>query len=225
MARHRKRRSYKGYGRRHRRHHRGGGYGLMLSPARLLRESVSVKDAAIGGFVGLGGALGALYAFNKLNATRQAAGQSAIGFTTVPGTNTPTPAFWVPFIPAIGGIAVGAAGYMAMKRNRRRGAAILAGSILGGLIVTGLNYAKNKWSGQFGDYLKVRLNGYGNVLVQQGALGNMLVTTPIMQAAGPGQFRSSLQPVRRASMGQLSLAAMSPAARATNGYLRIANRG
>lgn len=218
MARHRRKRSYKGYGRH--KHRRRSGFGF-LSPMKLLRENVSVKDLAIGGGIGLGGALGALYFFNKTNAARSAAGQPTIGFTTVNGS--PVPAFWVPFLPAIGGTAAGVAAYFALKKGRK-GSAALAGGILGGLIVTGLNYAKGKWSGQFGDYLKVRLNGYGNVLVQQGSLGNLLVTTPITRAAGPGQFPASTQPVRRASMGALSYAAMSPAARATGGYLRIANR-
>lgn len=219
MARHRRKRSYHGRSRR-----RSRGFGF-ISPGQLLRENVSLKDAALGGAVGLAGGLGALYALNTINATRAANKQAAIGFTTDATTGNPVPAMWMPLLPAFGGVILGVAGYMATKRNKRKAVAILGGSILGGLLVSGFQFAKNKWSTQFGDYVRVRLAGYGNVLVRQDALGNLLVSTPMTRAAGPGQFpgQRSTQPMPRTSMGQLGMLAMSPAARATGGYLRIRN--
>lgn len=207
---------------RRRKHHgKRRSFGLSLSPGKILRENVSIKDAAFGGVVGIAGSLGALYAFNKINASRATAGQTPIGVTvtTVNGVSTTTQATWVQFLPAIGGLAIGIAGFMAMKKNRKRAAAILGGATLGGLLITGFNYIKSNYSSSFGDYVRVRLAGMGNVLVHQGAMGNLLLATPVTRAAGPGQFRSGMNGYGRASMGQLHSAAMSPAAR-MNGYLR-----
>jgi len=154
-------------------HHRFGDHS-SLSPGKVLRAHASIKDMSIGGLVGLGGGLGAIYGLNKLNAKRATQGKGALGFV-VNGAGQTVPAAWLPFVPAVGGLAIGLAGYYATKRHKGKALAILGGSVLGGLIVSGFQFIKAKWSPQFGDYVRVRLSGYGNVLVNQGALGNLIV--------------------------------------------------
>jgi hypothetical protein len=210
---------------RHKRHYHGRGhhhrFGDALSLRRTLHAHVSVKDIGVGALVGLGSGLGAIYGLNKLNASRAKKGQPAIGFK-VDATGNTVPAPWLPFVPALGGLVVGlGSGFVLKGKHSKRRVAVLAGSVLGGLVVSGFQYAKSRWSGQFGDYLKVRLAGYGNVLINQGALGNLLVTMPVGRAAGPASTRGNvLLKGRRASMGQLAALAISPYARATAGYMR-----
>jgi hypothetical protein len=215
MARHR-RHSYRGRGRRG--HKRRSGFGALGLPSlSVLRQSVPLKEAALGTGVGLGAGLGAIFALNKLNASRAAAGKPALGFT-VDATGKTVPAIWQPFVPAIGGLVVGLAGSMLLRKSRSRAAAVLVGSVVGGLLVSGFQLIKAKFPAQFGDYVRVRLAGYGNVLINQGALGNLIVSVPNQGTAGAGLLGGGSR--RMQSMNGLAYSAMSPAARAMNGYLR-----
>lgn len=154
----------------------------------------------IGGLVGVVGGLGALYILNKVNASRAANKQTAIG-VTVDASGTPAPSAWVPALPAIGGLAIGIAGYMLTKKSPRRAFGLLGGAAAGGLAIAAFQFIKGKNPTAFGDYLKVKMPGMGNVLVHSGALSNYLISTPVSRAAGSGLFPASRAVQPRGPMG------------------------